>query len=286
MRSSTSWNAAANVSETCDFHWWPPPRFLEGDVLHLEAVCQVVDVLFPEMPLNQEQIADFDDVHPVADRVRWWTEAFQDPRGYVHGMVHVTEGAWLKMNASASYSRHRFGWDARPLHVCFSVGERALAGMERSVLIRVGDALGALRGEYDPPELFSRLYGRWVLNFFPEPSPPYTTPFDLPPLYQRRDMPDAMLPLTLSWLNYWSAELAARFGFPDPARDAEWLALSQRSETTGAWLVALTEDPLDLDRPEHVAALQRAWARFDLIGPRVPPPRIQAKLDALKANQS
>ncbi|QAT86496.1 hypothetical protein EJ065_4954 [Corallococcus coralloides] len=78
------------------------------------------------------------------------------------------------------------------------------------------------------------------------------------------------IPYYLGWLNYWSAASARAIGFPDPARDTEWLSRSRRT-ATGGWIVQLTESPLDLDDPAHLEALKRAYERFPEIGGRAAP---------------
>ncbi len=79
-----------------------------------------------------------------------------------------------------------------------------------------------------------------------------------------------LLPQRLGWLNYWSAEVAEHLGFPDPQKDADLLPLC-RKLPSGHWVVQLTEDPLDLTRPDHVEAIVRAYWRFDKIGRRAKP---------------
>ncbi|ATB32633.1 hypothetical protein MEBOL_006121 [Melittangium boletus DSM 14713] len=75
------------------------------------------------------------------------------------------------------------------------------------------------------------------------------------------------IPHRLGWLNYWSAAAAQAIGFPDAARDADLLSRARRT-ATGGWIVSLTEAPLDLDNPEHLGALKRAYERFPEIGGR------------------
>lgn len=85
--------------------------------------------------------------------------------------------------------------------------------------------------------------------------------------------PNARLPLLpqrLGWLNCWSAEVAEHLGFPDPQKDADILPLCKQL-SSGHWIVQLTEDPLDLRRPEHAEAIVRAYWRFDKIGRRSKP---------------
>lgn len=58
-------------------------------------------------------------------------------------------------------------------------------------------------------------------------------------------------PFRIGWCNYWSASTCARLGFPDPGRDADLAARSTEFDD-GAWLVRLTDTPLDLSIEEHV----------------------------------
>jgi hypothetical protein len=83
-------------------------------------------------------------------------------------------------------------------------------------------------------------------------------------------------PALLGWLNYWSPRAANALGFPDPVKDAPILPLCRQFDD-GAWLVKLTADPLDLQRPDHVAALAWAYQRFDKIGRRRTPEQEAAK---------
>ncbi|MCY1043051.1 DUF5953 family protein [Corallococcus sp. bb12-1] len=89
----------------------------------------------------------------------------------------------------------------------------------------------------------------------------------LPVLNLPEDIHLPEIPHCLGWLNYWSEAAAQAIGFPDPARDSELLSRSRRT-ATGGWVVQLTEAPLDLDNPAHLAALLRAYERFPAIGGR------------------
>ena len=96
---------------------------------------------------------------------------------------------------------------------------------------------------------------------------PYHHPRGLPPLKLSKELRSSEIPRELGWLNYWSAAAAYTIGFPDPARDADLLSRSRRT-ASGGWIVRLTEAPLDLDIPEHLDALLRAYERFPVIGGR------------------
>ncbi len=99
---------------------------------------------------------------------------------------------------------------------------------------------------------------------------PGVPPRGLPALRFPDHIRSPEIPRRLGWLNYWSAAAARAIGFPDPARDADLLSCSLRTET-GGWVVRLTDAPLDLDNPAHLDALQRAYERFPEIGGRAAP---------------
>ncbi|XXF78292.1 DUF5953 family protein [Myxococcaceae bacterium GXIMD 01537] len=96
---------------------------------------------------------------------------------------------------------------------------------------------------------------------------PKAPPRGLPAINVPWKIPSPELPQYLGWLNYWSAAAARAIGFPNPTRDAELLTRSRRT-ATGGWVVRLTDTPLDLDNPGHLAALLRAYERFPEIGGR------------------
>jgi hypothetical protein len=99
------------------------------------------------------------------------------------------------------------------------------------------------------------------------PHLPREPPRGLPKLKRSWELRSPEIPHRLGWLNYWSATAARALGFPDPARDAEWLSRARRTPS-GGWIVPLTEAPLDLDLPAHLDALLRAYERFPDIGGR------------------
>ncbi|MFY0529639.1 DUF5953 family protein [Archangium gephyra] len=92
-------------------------------------------------------------------------------------------------------------------------------------------------------------------------------PLGLPMLKLAWNIRSPKVPRYLGWINYWSAAAAEAIGFPDPSRDAELLSRARRT-ASGGWVVSLTAAPLDLDKPEHLEALKRAYERFPEIGGR------------------
>jgi hypothetical protein len=99
---------------------------------------------------------------------------------------------------------------------------------------------------------------------------PPSPPRGLPALKLFEHIRSPEIPYYLGWLNYWSAAAARAIGFPDLARDADLLSRSRRT-ASGAWVVQLTDAPLDLDNPAHLDALLRAYERFPEIGGRSAP---------------
>jgi hypothetical protein len=96
---------------------------------------------------------------------------------------------------------------------------------------------------------------------------PQSPPRGLPWLKLPEELSSPEIPNRLGWLNYWSVAAAAAIGFPDPARDADLLARARRT-AAGAWIVRLTDEPLDLDNPAHLNALRRTYDRFPAMGGR------------------
>ena len=96
---------------------------------------------------------------------------------------------------------------------------------------------------------------------------PRTPPRGLPGLQFREYLRSPEIPHRLGWMNYWSAATARSLGFPDSSRDVDLLSRSRRTDT-GAWVVQLTDAPLDLDQPLHLEALLCAYDRFPEIGGR------------------
>ncbi|HEX5746838.1 MAG TPA: DUF5953 family protein [Archangium sp.] len=101
----------------------------------------------------------------------------------------------------------------------------------------------------------------------PKSGNPDGPPLGLPMLKLPWNIRSPKVPRYLGWINYWSAVAAEAIGFPDPSRDAELLSRARRT-ASGGWVVSLTAAPLDLDKPEHLEALKRAYARFPEIGGR------------------
>lgn len=134
------------------------------------------------------------------------------------------------------------------------------------VLEAIGEGARAVWGKASPDG-----YGGIVAQQFRrQGNEPHVPPHGLPSLRRPRDNPAPEIPHYIAWLNYWSAAAAEAIGFPDSSRDAEMLSRSRRT-ATGGWVVQLTDAPLELGNPAHLAALLQAYERFPEIGGRSAP---------------
>jgi len=131
------------------------------------------------------------------------------------------------------------------------------------VLEGVAEAAGSYWAHVTPENVVVEIADQ-VIRTHPKP---VTSPRGLPMLKPASDLHSVDVPRHLGWLNYWSAAAARAIGFPDPARDAELVSRSRRTEL-GGWIVRLTDAPLDLDNPAHLQTLLQAYERFPKIGGR------------------
>jgi hypothetical protein len=138
------------------------------------------------------------------------------------------------------------------------------------LLASVAEAANALHASYLPLAaatlLLQLLYGAQ-----PRPGSPAATALarqpafaGLPALSPRADhLATAAAPAQLGWINHWSAATARYLDLGPSAAQAFWRC---ESRPTGAWLATLTAEPLDLERPDHAAALVDAYRRLPKLG--------------------
>lgn len=151
------------------------------------------------------------------------------------------------------------------VHAKLPLAEAALAAAAQ-VLMGVAESARAFWGQATPNGTALAIAKQTAPTLGGPPAPPRGLP--ALKLFEHIRAPE--IPYYLGWLNYWSPAAAQAIGFPDPARDADLLSRSRRT-AAGGWLVQLTETPLDLDDPAHLATLLRAYERFPEIGGRVTP---------------
>jgi len=134
-----------------------------------------------------------------------------------------------------------------------------LARLEEAIA-NVGRAAGAFWGAASPDRAAAIIASQVV-----HPRQPRPLPAGLPGLLSPDRLARASIPHRLGWINYWSEATARELDFPGAADPA---LLARSHAIDGAWLVRLTDDPLDLARPDHLAALRDAYDRFAAIGRR------------------
>lgn len=241
------------------------PSFSDGDVRAL-ATIHGMERAFPDAPLKWE--IDKKGI-PVAlpDRDRW--------------LIDNTRGGGLPLlcNGDESYpvvvsGRDVSGYVAPAhseltfIHSHLPFDERVVAAAE-ALLEGVGDGARAYWGVASPARTTLKTIEQTIHPEIPgHPSPP--RPQGLPGLKRSFELVSPVIPDRLGWLNYWSSAAAEIIGFTDPARDED-LFFTARQTPGGAWLVRLSEEPLDLDIPAHLEALARAYDRFPVIGGREDP---------------
>ncbi|RKH57652.1 DUF5953 family protein [Corallococcus aberystwythensis] len=169
----------------------------------------------------------------------------------------VTISGWENPNGLALEGPPHFEVHADFRMETFSHSDAANA------LEAIADGARALWGHATPFKAAVEIAEQTAPALAGPPSPPK----GLPVLNCSWDISSPEIPHRLGWLNYWSATSARALGFPDPSRDADLLSRARRTATNG-WLVRLTDEPLDLDKPAHLDTLLKAYERFPKIGGR------------------
>jgi hypothetical protein len=235
---------------------------LGGDSRRTRAIVHALEQALPGMHLGW-MLSEAGEIHPVSHRDEWLVQAAA--QGELPTLCNGDEGSLVTLA----------GWDraggmspgARPLFEVQVEQPLDAHGIETAsrVLEAVAESARAYWGRVlttnTAVELARQTRRRWQDP--PEP------PRGLPVLEPLEMTPTPVVPHHLGWLNYWSAATAQALGFPDPSQDAELLSRSRRT-ASGGWLVPLTDTPLDMDAPDHLDALLRAYARFPAMGGRAP----------------
>ncbi|WP_244238193.1 DUF5953 family protein [Corallococcus terminator] len=173
----------------------------------------------------------------------------------------VTISGWEKSSASSPGGQPQF-----EIHVSLPLATPGIAAIAADVLEAIAEGARAFWGHATPFNAGVEI-SRQTRHPVRKPGVP---PRGLPTLNLPEELRLPEIPQRLGWMNYWSEAAAQAIGFPDSARDSELLSRSRRT-ATGGWVVQLTEAPLDLDNPAHLAALMRAYERFPEIGGRSTP---------------
>ena len=134
----------------------------------------------------------------------------------------------------------------------------------QELLAAAGDAAAAFHGDISPLRAAASIKGEISgspLVYDASAAGPHPGGIGLG-LKQRNPAASlAVAPDYIGWISYFSAATARFFDFPNGPRDAEWLA-REFTTPTGAWLIRLTDEPLDLTREEHRIRVKLAYQRF------------------------
>ena len=134
-------------------------------------------------------------------------------------------------------------------------------------VLELGDSLVAYNGQATTYQA-----GTANLQLNRGMGPDFAPPYGLPPLYPPETYVSMAVPFGIEWINYWSHETVETMGFSE----SEHAGLFHRWErsSSGALVFQVTPEPIELDRPEDIDALNAVYAAFPGIGGRDPKFRI------------
>lgn len=233
---------------------------LRGDDRRMLAIVQGMERAFPGLRLEWEVSKEG---RPIAlpHRNKWLAEAAA--RGQFPLVCNGDESYPVTIAGLETLARLVPGGQPQlEVHGDMPLDEKGFKAAA-AVLEAVAEESRALWGHATPPRAGAEI----ALQTSRPPQGPHIPPRGLPVLKMPWDIRSPEIPQRLGWLNYWSAAAAQSIGFPDPSRDADLLSRARRT-VTGGWIVRLTEEPLDLDNPEHLDVLLRTYERFPEIGGR------------------
>jgi hypothetical protein len=151
----------------------------------------------------------------------------------------------------------------------------APASKHEEMLVKAGDAFGAHTGTYTPLDTWSRwrlahscfaLGTQLLIHDMPDRTPAEE---QLPLI---RDctyggFEHVLQPQAFGWINYWSAEVCEYVGFPERLAGSPVRDLCYRTPR-GAWIVKLSEQPLEPANEAHTNLLREMYERFPRVGVR------------------
>jgi hypothetical protein len=166
----------------------------------------------------------------------------------------------------SSLTTHSFLGPGMVWQIMFNI--KVAAGLAETdqgpaLLVKLGQALRGLWGFLD-----SEANWRLVLTELPGGKPRHK-PAGLPSLatgHRLNRCPPAV-PTRLGWINYWSAEAALAAGVGEKTAGSGKRQYPRMEPLDGgAWLVRITDEPLDPGRAQHVRLLAEAYERFARVG--------------------
>lgn len=121
-----------------------------------------------------------------------------------------------------------------------------------------GEATSAYNITADPDNMESSI--REIINY--DNTPEFIAPYGLPSINVKL-IENRNRPLIFSWINYWSPESSALVGITEA--DKKYFYKAEQLKN-GGWVLQLTQEPLDINIPEHLTKLQDAYSRFQKVG--------------------
>ena len=230
----------------------------------IEAACKVLEWEFPDSTIDSTipyNPSDGAGAHKVEDRHKYlrqrtrtklWWFVLNDGKGWpetVHVMGRIDDQGLGTLGV-------KIGFPAAPWDLC-----------ER-LLVELGDVLKANYSSVLPPENLGLCATQF--NTYWAQHDPTLIQRGIPrlDLFTYGGADDIVQPMYLGWLNYWSEATCAFVGFSGCKEDLDLAPYSY--QTPGkAWLVKLTEDPIDVGCPEHVDTLVAGYRRWPRVGKRV-----------------
>lgn len=215
-------------------------------------------------PALRFRVDDIGRLHPVAEPAVWWSQNFaaqverlrrallcdcngveEKDEPYTPALLsNGVEEEPVALGAILSPEELRADGKAFTSLMLACPATRPFTSRLTSVLAAIGQACDIIRGVAGPsisPEILDG---------------------SMPDEVRPRQRPPA-IPGSLSWVSYWSMETCRALGF---SREDPRAALFAHVVDTGrALILQLTDEPLDLARPEHRAAATAAIAAFPLI---------------------
>lgn len=137
-------------------------------------------------------------------------------------------------------------------------GESPYTSLVPVILETMAESMDAYWGVASPRDAAAHIGDQTAI-----PGLPKQHPLGLPTLAPPRELRDVHIPQRLGWLNYWSSASAHVLKWSGEA--SETFAITRRFPS-GAWLLQLTDAPLDLTQPDHLARLKAAYERFPNLG--------------------
>jgi hypothetical protein len=218
------------------------------DVLAIDTALSAMNECLPTRPLIY-QIAGGGALRKVPEPALY---AYEEMSTKNHG--HLCNGQEdSPVTLTAQYVEARHVPDGQPLLDLMITVPQTPAFLDRGTrfLQTLCPAIDALFGEASAPQTGGRIARDFVGVW--------------------KEALSAAVPVLIGWLNYWSAETCHLLAF-DLDGPKQRLFTEAHPCHGGGVVLRLTEDPLDLDRPEHLAALMAAYDAFPVI-PRKAMPR-------------